>query len=83
MLCNFLETSCEQTLFTVQQLYEQMSLLAGSDDDIYSTTALKLKLEERYGLHVFVVGQPGKLGFAVNVLGDKCYSNRADKQMTR
>jgi hypothetical protein len=88
-LCDFLETTCDQNLYTIQQLHEQMAFLAGSADNIYSTTTMKLKLEDRYGSQMFTVGHPGKpgmfcfKGFAEQVVSDKWYFDRANEKLNK
>jgi hypothetical protein len=40
LLCDFLETSCDQNVYTLQQLHDQIAFLAPSADNIYSTYSL-------------------------------------------
>jgi len=86
-LCNYLETSCDQKLYTVKQLHEIMTYLEGPDSQTYDIKYLKLKLEERYGSDVFIVGEAGKpglfcfKGFVEHVLSDKWSAEISDTRM--
>jgi len=83
-LCDALETSCVEKVYTLPQLHTEMISLAGPSGDVYSMTQLKRKLEERYGSDLFVAGQPGRPGvvcfksFTTHVLSDKWYADRDD-----
>jgi hypothetical protein len=86
-LCDALETSCVEKVYTLLQLHAEMVSLAGPGADVYEMTRLKEKLEERYGTDLFVGGQPGRPGvvcfrrFASHVLSDKWYADRDEEGM--
>ena len=86
-LCDYLETSCDQKVYTLKELHEQMTCLSGPGAQIYEMRSLKIKLEERYGSNIFMVGQaarPGLFcfkGFAECVLSDKWCTEQSDAEM--
>jgi len=77
-LCDWLESSCEQGLYSLDELQQQMS----AQGTYYSSKHLKRKLVERYGDHIVfshVGGRHNVIGFKDMVsfiLSDKWYTDR-------
>lgn len=80
-LCSWLDNDCELELYTLEELRERMSTLAGSDE-VYSMKRLKQKLQDHYGNHVFfaeVSGIKNVVSFrnmANFIITEKWYSER-------
>ena len=83
-MCFNLETSCEENLFTLNDLHDQMKSLAGDVTDFYSIKHTKNLLKERYGDNIFfaeVSGRKNVVGF-LNlcdlIVSDRWYGDRSD-----
>lgn len=83
-LYEYLETSCEQGLYTLDDLYGMMKELAGDCDETSLCTVKHIKnlLLEKYGTHIFLAEVKGQKNvvcfreFSNFVVSDAWYSHR-------
>ena len=80
-MCEWLEAA-DDDLYTLYDLQEKLSELSDNDENVYSIVQLRLKLQERYGDHLFFanVGHRRNVicfrNMAANIINDKWYSDR-------
>ena len=77
-LCDLLESSCENDLFSIDQLHQRITDIMQSEQ-VYSKKHLQWKREERYGKYIFfgkgnnVIGFTDICSFLIN---DKWHNER-------
>jgi len=81
-MCRWIEL-CDDELSTLGELQDKMQDLAfGDEDAVYSKPQLKIKLEEKYGDHIFFAEVAGKRNvicfknMASCIVNDKWYSEK-------
>jgi len=90
-MCYKLETSCERSLYTLQDLHKLMTELSGTDIDaeLYSVKYTKFLLKERYGKRIDIAEVPGRGNvvcfhdLASLIISDKWASDRASVSSSR
>ena len=81
-LCNWLENDGEAELYTLSELHDKMSELAG-DSGVYTEKYTRIKLQQHYGEHVFFASVGGSRkdvvcfkDMASFIISDRWYTER-------